>query len=156
MDEYVDSPILNARVGYRLYACNHYHLGFWRHPAEKTPRGYAEHMLAVMRAVIVSDRADCIAHPMSSGYLRDRLEDGTTAAAAVTDAELGDVLALGRRHGVAWELSVPACLEDPAFARRFWRLGREAGAEFRLGTDAHALDTIDPSPRLADFADVLA
>lgn len=153
---FVDSPELNARVGYRLYACNHYHLDFWQHPADRTGRGYAEHMLAVLAGLIPTGRADCIAHPFSVGYLRTCLDDPAAGPAAITDAELLDVLELARAHQVAWELNTSAAEDDIAMIRRLWDLGREVGVAFRVGTDAHEPARIDPGPAIREIAAMLA
>ncbi len=154
---YADAPEVNAQVGYRLYACNHYHLRHWEHPKDRTPRGYAEHMLAVLRELLPTGRADCIAHPFSCpGSIPDALGGPSAAARAVSDAELGEILELGRINGVAWEINARSCLADPALASRLWRLGREVGVEFRFGTDAHRLAHVDPAPFLPKLAEVLS
>lgn len=153
---FADSLEDNRLVPFRLYAANHYQFPEWQHPAARTPRDYAEHMLAVLRALLPTGRADCIAHPFSHDGLSPRFPDPRAVTAAITDNELADVLDLGRSNGVAWELSVPACLADPDFARRLWRLGRECGATFLLGTDAHHPSDLDPTPLLPALATCLS
>ena len=146
--EFADSPQDNRLVPFRLYAANHYQFPEWQHPSDRTPRGYAVHMLEVLRALLPTGRADCIAHPFSHDGLSRLFEDPRVVTSAISDAELADVLELGRSNNVAWELSMPACLADAPFARRLWRIGQETGVTFLLGTDAHRPSEIDPSPSL--------
>lgn len=87
-------------IDYRLYSCNHYHLDFWEQAKERTPRGYARHALENVTSLIKSGKADCIAHPLTAGYVRT-FEDKTLASRAITDNELGDIMALAKEHEVA-------------------------------------------------------
>lgn len=146
----LDSDEVNAGLDYRLYAANHYHLGFWEQPEDMSARGYAKHAVALLTQLIKSGRADCIAHPVIAGYIR-AVEDKPTVTAAVTDSELGDLLTLARENRVAWEINESAALSDPDFSRRFWNLGREAGVVFHFGTDAHRLAEIDTRKRIDEL-----
>jgi histidinol phosphatase-like PHP family hydrolase len=146
--DFADSAEDNRLVPFRLYAANHYQFAEWQQPADPTPRGYAEHMLAVLRSLLPTGRADCVAHPFSHDGLTRRFTDPRAVTAAVSDAELAEVLELGRVNNVAWELDSPACLADPPLARRLWRIGREVGVTFLLGTDAHHPADVDPAPTL--------
>jgi histidinol phosphatase-like PHP family hydrolase len=74
---------------------------------------------------------------------------------AYTDSEIGDMAALARKHGVALEINSGAVLGDPALARRVWNLGKEAGATFHFGTDAHSLDRIDTKTKLGKIKRIL-
>ena len=152
---FADTPEMNRQVGYRLYACNHYQHPEWEHPRDRSPRGYAEHILAVLRALLPTGRADCIAHPFGNRYLRGLVEDPAEVNRALRDNELHDILLLGKQHNVAWEINTQSCTYDPAFSRRYFRIGREAGVAFRLGTDAHTLEAIDPAPILPALREAL-
>ena len=153
--KYADTASQNDRVSFRLYACNHYQLAHWEHPDDRSPRGYAEHMLQVLRILLPTNRADCIAHPFAIDYLTRCAHAPAAITRAITDTELADVLELGRSHGVAWEINVDACLSDEPFARRYWRIGKRVGVTFLLGTDAHDLDEIDPAPMLGKLSHCL-
>lgn len=146
--KFLDPIEVNRQLDYRLYACNHYHLGGWEHPEDRSPRGYAEHALAVVRSLLPTGRADCIAHPFEMEPVHNVLPDHHAATRAITDQELGDVLELGRRQGVAWGLNAQVLGDDPELSRRLWEIGREVGVTFRLGTDAHELVHLDPHPFL--------
>ena len=73
----------------------------------------------------------------------------------MTDYELWDLLMLGKKHEVAWEINVGAILGYPAFSRRLWSLGKEAGAMFNYGTDSHTLAGIDTAVFLPDVKKIL-
>lgn len=144
----LEKPGTNAALDLRLYSTNHFHCGYWHQPQEKTPRGYALFMLDITRELALSGMADCIAHPFIGGYV-NCVEDRRQVSAAITDAELGDVLTLLRDCGVAYEINYRAVLGFPEFSRRFWGLGKEVGVTFTVGTDAHSLadmDTVTPLP----------
>ena len=140
---YSDSKRMNRKVGYRLYACNHYHVPGWEHPEELSARAYAEHVLHVLTALLHAGRADAVAHPFVGSYLKAQLDEPTSVTRAISDRELGEVLELGRRNEIAWEINTRTAFEDPDFTRRYWNVGREVGVVFRLGTDAHSLAQID-------------
>ena len=143
----LENDEVRKALDYKLYSCNHYHLGFWGQPEDKSARGYAEYSLAVVGSLILSGKADCIAHPLIGRFVRI-LNDKTLLTRAITDNELGDLLLLGKEHKVAWEINAGAVLGDPGFGRRLWHLGRENGVMFHYGTDAHMLAGIDPHFRL--------
>lgn len=143
--KYLDSMETNRALDYRLYAYNHYHLDYWEHPRDRTPRGYAEHGVEVLRHLLVSGRADCIAHPFVGRYI-ECLEDKTLVTKALSDNELGNILEIGKQNGIAWEINPGAMFADPEFAQRYWSIGKEVGVVFVLGTDAHRLSAIDTKP----------
>lgn len=140
--KWLDSDEVNRALDYRLYSANHYHLDFWEQPEEKTPRGYAEHTVRVLTALIEADRADCIAHPIYAGYVRV-LEDKKALAAAMTNEELYNLMLLAKKHRVAWEINVGEALADPLLTKRMWRFGKEINSVFHFGTDAHLLQNMD-------------
>ena len=133
----------NEQIDFRLYATNHYHLDFWEHPQNKTAPAYAEHTLQILKNLIVSGRADCIAHPFVGFYLRGILDDFTEVTRSISDNELADILELGVQHNVSWELNTKAIYADPIFAKRLWRIGRDVETTFVIGTDAHQIFEIE-------------
>lgn len=153
--KYSDSIETNRMINYRLYACNHYHLSFWEHPATTSPSAYAEHSLAILTNLLKSGRADCIAHPFIAIFLKDKIYDHTSITKAISDKELADILELGKNNDVAWELNAQVIPEDPQFARRYWNIGREVGISFHFGTDAHRLSEIDPKQYVSRLKSIL-
>ena len=150
VDKYGVDLETNGQIDFRFYATNHYHLEFWEHSEKKTARAYAEHTLHILHDLILSKRADCIAHPFVGIYLRDILNDFTETTRAITDNELADILELGKHNNVSWELNTKAIYTDPLFAKRLWKIGREVGATFITGTDAHQLFEIE-EPKLVNL-----
>lgn len=145
---------------YRLYAHNHYHMDGWEQPEDPSPAGYKEHMKRVLRHVLQSGRADCMAHPFLDRYIVREFEDvyGFTPGCITrlwTDNELGDLISLGKENGVAWELNTAYFQSNPDFFRRYFHIGKEIGACFHVGTDAHTLEKIDPAPMKAFFRSIL-
>ncbi len=145
---YAEEPAEIGGIAFRLYACNHYHLQGWELPAERSAAAFKAHALAVLEALIPTGRAHCIAHPWLGIYLTSVLENIQALTRLVSDAELAAMFALARRHGVAWEISTKHLVRDVPFARRYLAIGFEAGADFRLGTDAHTLGELDPRPQV--------
>ncbi|MBQ7122573.1 MAG: PHP domain-containing protein [Clostridia bacterium] len=148
--KFADDIACDNSLDYRLYTTNHYHQKYWEHPEVKTPRAYAEHMLAIIDGVIESGRADCFAHPFMSGYIH-AFDDFKDVTKAFTDNELGDIMKKAYEHEIAWEINVPAVMKDPEFHKRYFNIGKEIGVVFNMGTDAHLLCNIDPK----QFADKL-
>ena len=138
--KFADSDELNAALDFRNYSCVHYHLGPWEHPEDRSPRGYAAHMLAVLRSLFEAGRADCVAHPFSPGKLKFFDEEQKKAMLdSLTDNELGDILEMGEKALCAWELHYPTFALYPDFSRRLYFIGKEAGVHFTFGTDTHSL-----------------
>lgn len=147
--KYAEPYEVDKALDFASYSHIHYHLAFWEHPEDRSPRGYAQHELAVLNALFETDRADNIAHPFSPCKMPFFNEEEKAATlAAITENELGDILEKGERARCSWEIHTPTFLRFPEFSRRFWRLGREIGAYFTLGTDAHTLASLDPRPHL--------
>jgi histidinol phosphatase-like PHP family hydrolase len=153
--KFLDPPEVNTALDYRLYSYNHYHLDFWEHPEDKSPRGYVDHALRVLASLFGEKRADSIAHPFIGRFIRCH-EDRTLVTRAITDSELGDIMTLGKESGSAWELNLNSILADPVFGRRYWRIGREVKVVFHLATDAHQLREIDPRKLLGQVKSVLS
>ena len=148
--KYSDAKEINRELDYRLYACTHYNLDYWEQPQDTSPRGYALHMLAVVTELIKSGRADCIAHPFASAYLKSKFKDPSVVTKAITDEELRAILLFGRENSVAWEINANVLVRDVDFMHRYLALGKSLGVTFYLGTDAHKLAEIDTRRFLSD------
>ena len=147
---------VDKALDFASYSHVHYHLDSWEHPEDRSPRGYARHELAVLNALLETDRADHIAHPFSPNKMHF-FNEGEKAATldALTDNELGDILEKGERARCSWELHTPTLFRFPDFARRFFFLGRELGVHFCVGTDAHALAAIAPEDLAGRLTELL-
>lgn len=137
---------IDKEIEFCNYSCVHYHLDYWEQPKDRSPRGYAEHMLKVMSALFDTDRADGIAHPFSPCKMKFFTKaESEEMLASITDNELGDIMQKGENAGCAWELHKSSVLCYPDFYRRFFYTGKEVGVHFTVGTDAHHLKDIDTS-----------
>ncbi len=152
--KFADDPECDNSLDFRLYTTNHYHQDYWEHPEIITPRAYAEHMLGIMNCVIDSGRADCFAHPFMAGYIH-AFDDPHEVTRAFTDNEIGDIMEKANNAEIAWELNTPAVFGDPEFYHRYFQIGKEVGVVFNMGTDAHALEKIDPKQFASRYKEIL-
>ena len=138
--KYAEPYEVDRALDFAAYSHVLYHLDTWDQPQDRSPRGYAQHNLAVLNALFETGRADHVAHPFSPCKMPffDEAQKAQTLD-CLTDNELGDVLEKGERAGCSWEIHTPTFFRFPAFSRRFFWIGREVGAHFALGTDAHTL-----------------
>jgi histidinol phosphatase-like PHP family hydrolase len=138
--KYAEPYEVDRALDFAAYSHVHYHLDTWDQPQDRSPRGYAQHNLAVLNALFETGRANHVAHPFSPCKMPffDEAQKAQTLD-CLTDNELGDVLEKGERAGCSWEIHTPTFFRFPAFSRRFFWIGREVGAHFALGTDAHTL-----------------
>lgn len=144
---------------YRLYAHNHYHMFGWEQPKDRSPMGYKEHCKKTMENVIVSGKADCLAHPFCDRYIVREFEEefGFTMNCITslwTDNEIGDLLSLGKEHLVSWELNTAMLPLYPDFAKRYFHIGKEVGVCFNVGTDAHRLTDISTKEKIERFSEL--
>jgi len=141
----------DSRLEYHLYAHNHYHMFGWEQPEDTSPEGYKEHCKKSLYNIINSGKADCLAHPFIDKYIvREFKEEyGFTYGCITnlwTDNEIGDIMEAGKKAGAAWEINTTALIPYKEFMIRYFHIGKEVGVCFNLGTDAHVLKNIDPSP----------
>ncbi len=147
---------IDKEIEFSSYSCVHYHLDYWEQPKDRSPRGYAEHMLKVLSALFDTDRADCIAHPFSPCKMKFfGKSESEEMLRSITDNELGDILLKGENAECAWELHKSSVLCYPDFYRRMFFIGREAGVHFSVGTDAHHLRDIDTGDFAVSLKEIL-
>ena len=137
---------VDKALDFASYSHIHYHLSSWEQPEDRSPAGYARHMIAVLDALLDTGRADNIAHPFSPCKMpffteEQRLE----MLRCLSDEELGRILAKGEENGCSWEIHTPTFFRYPEFSKRFFNIGREVGVHFAVGTDAHTLKALDPT-----------
>ena len=135
-------------LDYRLWAHNHYHVTGWEQPEDRSPEGYKKHMIATITNIIKADKADCIAHPFHDSYLTNSSRGLVSFAKgsvpnSFSENELGDLLTLAKQHETAFELNLNVVPAFPEVYRRMYNIGKEIGAQFNIGTDAHKLENID-------------
>ena len=153
---YAEEYDVDKTLDFASYSHVHYHLDSWEHPEDRSPRGYAEHELKVLGALFETDRADNIAHPFSPTKMDFFNEEQKAAVlSSITDNELGDILEKGERAQCSWELHTPTVFRFPEFAKRFFNIGRDVGAHFCVGTDAHKLADISPDNLAENLAKIL-
>ncbi|MCH5198462.1 MAG: PHP domain-containing protein [Oscillospiraceae bacterium] len=139
------------RLDYHLYSHNHYHMRGWEQPQNRTPEGYKEHCKKTLYNIINSGKADCLAHPFTDKYIVREFEDEYAFTYGCitnlwTDNEIGDIMQAAKEKEVAWEINTSILMQYKDFMKRYFHIGKEVGVCFNLGTDAHTLQNIDPSP----------
>ncbi|MBR4940909.1 MAG: PHP domain-containing protein [Clostridia bacterium] len=139
--KFSETPEVMRSLEYRLFAQNHYHISWWEHPEDRSPRGYVDHMIACLESLFETDYADCIAHPLAAVKLK-AFDDPNVLANAITENDLGGIMEKAEKAQVAWELHRGVVNGWPAFARKFYNIGREVGAHFVYASDAHSLATV--------------
>ena len=152
--KYSETKEVNDSLEFRLYSQNHYHVSFWEHPEDRSPRGYVRDMIRNLEELFRSGRADAVAHPFSGGYIH-AFEDKTAVPNAFTDNELGDILTKARDADCAFEINVGPFISMPEFSRRYFNIGKEVGVAFTLGTDAHTLNRIDTMQFVDDIIGII-
>ena len=140
-------------LDYRLWAHNHYHVPGWEQPEDKSPEGYKKHMIETLTNLIKSGKADCIAHPFHDDYLThygNGMVNFTKGSVpnCFTENEIGDLLTLAKQHETAFELNLNVVPQFPKVYRKMYNIGKEIGAQFNIGTDAHRLESVDTKPYL--------
>ena len=147
-------------LDYRLWAHNHYHVTGWEQPEDRSPESYKKHMIDTLTNLIKADKADCIAHPFHDSYLTNSskglvsFEKGSVPN-SFTENEIGDLLTLAKQYKTAFELNLNVVPAFPEIYRRMYNIGKEIGAQFNIGTDAHKLENIDTKRFLDEAKKVL-
>lgn len=143
--KYAESCEVDRALDFASYSHIHYHLSVWEQPEDRSPRGYARHMISVLDALLETGRADNIAHPFSPCKMHFFNESQRTETlSGISDAELGRILEKGEKNNCSWEIHTPTFFRYPDFSKRFFNIGREVGAHFVVGTDAHTLSALNP------------
>lgn len=140
--KFLNDEDCDSQMDYKLYTMNHFHVSFWDQPEDKSPRGYAVQMLKMAESVIEMRKADCFAHPFMPGYIKT-IPDRDDVTKAYTDNELGDIMEKATKKEIAWELNTSAVMRYPEFYHRYFQIGKEVGAIFNVGTDAHLLCNVN-------------
>lgn len=154
--KYAETRERDKALDFASYSHIHYHLDYWEQPEDRSPRGYAKHMLAVLDELFNTDRADCIAHPFSPGKMKFfNEEEKILTLASITDSELGDILEKGEKAECAWEIHTPTFLTYTDFSKRLFNIGKEANVHFVIGTDAHRLAGLNTFPYLEALENVI-
>lgn len=140
--KFLNDEECDLQMDYKLYTMNHFHVSFWDQPEDLSPRGYAVQMLKMAESVIEMRKADCFAHPLMPGYIKT-IPDRDEVTNAYTDNELGDIMQKATEKEIAWELNVRAIMKYPEFYKRYFQIGKEVGAVFNIGSDAHQLSGVN-------------
>ena len=155
--KYAEPYEVDRALDFASYSHIHYHLSSWEHPGDRSPAGYARHMINVLDELLDSGRADNIAHPFSPCKMKFFDEAQRIGMLrSISDAELGRILEKGEKNGCSWEIHTPTFFRYREFSKRFFNIGREVGVHFVVGTDAHTLAALDTGDIAEGIKEVLA
>jgi histidinol phosphatase-like PHP family hydrolase len=127
-------------LDYVMVSANHYHLGQVENPVNRSPGDYAKHYLGMLEGVMDWGLADIIGHPFLHTKLGRRGVVDPVEVLDHYDWELVErVLERAANNELSFEIK-PGYIElIPEFMGRLVKTGREYGAKFSIGTDAHRL-----------------
>lgn len=145
----LDTTEQNKSLDYRLYACNHYSRDSWLQPCDRTVDGYINHCFENTKQLILSNKADTVAHPLHGKFI-ELLEDNTLVTNGYSDDMIAELMTLCKNNDVGWEINLSSVRLYPQLNKRFWNIGKEVGVTFIYGSDAHNLKTLDRKAA-ADF-----
>ncbi|MDD5697393.1 MAG: PHP domain-containing protein [Victivallaceae bacterium] len=144
--------ITDLKLDFVILATNHFHLDVVEKPGSGSPRAAAEHWLKFLRAGILSGLADIIPHPILNLY--NALGNMDAVMDTVKDEEIFEVLELAAAKHVAMDIN-PRLFTNPLWSAdiqiRFYGLCKKAGVKIAPASDAHALDEIGDTLKLAPW-----
>ncbi len=127
-------------------SANHFHLPWIAQPEGESLDAVARHFLRTFSYACSLEFADVIAHPLV-------VFPGTFDPACLDllrDDDLMEAIKHAKTNHIAVEISPRALMRDQIdFRLRFYRLCREAGLRFSVGTDAHSLENVGRTQVLA-------
>jgi len=137
--ESVIGPELIARTDFIMAAANHFPHSWVSKPEEGNKQEIAQHFLNMFRYAVGLEHVDVIAHPL---YVMPGTFDPTDPA-ELTEAELVPAVEIAAKNNVAIEISRRALSPGQTpFLMMFYRLCKEAGIKFAIGSDAHQLSDL--------------
>ncbi|MHB0999093.1 MAG: PHP domain-containing protein [Armatimonadota bacterium] len=142
------SPDLTDRFDYLMLGTTHFQNGITILPDFDNDRDIGQYYLRMFEYAVTLEWADTIAHPFfvfPSVCSRDILN-------YIDDVDLLPALETAKTNNIAMEISqraiVPGQLE---FSNRFYRLCKEVGLKFSIGSDAHSLENVGKVKILEPF-----
>lgn len=134
--ESVIGPELIAQTDFIMAAANHFPLPWVSKPEGGNRREIAQHFLDMFRYAAGLEHVDVIAHPL---YVMPGSFEPTDPA-ELTEAELAPAVEIAAKNNVAIEISRRALSPgQTSFLLMFYRLCKEAGIKFAIGSDGHQL-----------------
>lgn len=134
--ETVLDTALAAKADFVMVAANHFQDPSVSRPAAGGMRAVARHFLDMFTYAASLELADVIAHPFF--VMPDTYDP--LAPAAITEDELRPAVELAAKNHIAVEISRRALTpEQKPFLINFYRVCKQAGLMFAIGSDAHRL-----------------
>ena len=138
-------------LDYIMMAANHFNNDWVKlveAPYSKDPVAVGKHFLKMFNYAVTLDYADVIAHPF---YVMPGTYD-VEAIYTLTESDLAPGIELAGANGIAVEISRRAIdPEHVEFMIPFYRLCKQAGLKFSIGSDAHTLEWVGRTEPLGDL-----
>lgn len=126
-------------LDYIMVAANHFHDARVAQPRDSSPVGVARHFLEMFRYACTLEFADIIAHPL---VVYPRTFD-YGCINLLSDKELTEAIGLAGENHIAMEISPKSLMREQIdFRMRFYRLCKQVGVRFSIGSDAHSLSNV--------------
>lgn len=139
-------------LDYIVLAASHFYNPGVARPASEDPKAVGRHFLEMFHYAATVDYADVIAHPF---YVMPDTYD-VNSIYTLTDNDLKPAVESAAANGVAVEISRRAVTPDHIeFMGRFYRLCKDAGVKFAIGTDSHSLSAVGRTEMLAPLIEQL-
>lgn len=137
--ETVVTQELIEKTDFITVSANHFQNHFISQPKSNAPGDVASHYLDMFSYAASLEYASVIAHPF---FVVPNTYD-PAAVASLTEKDLMPAIELAARNKIAVEISRRALTEGQTpFILSFYKLCKEAGLKFSIGSDAHRLQDV--------------
>ena len=130
-------------------AASHIHLkDYIQQPASLEPSAVADHYLAMFMTAVQTKFVDLIPHPFYTGG--SHYGDMNIVMPLIKNDALINALEIAKDNGIAMEMSKK--IFAPEYGKALWpfyRLCKEVGVKFAMGSDSHTLNEIGDTHCLA-------
>jgi putative hydrolase len=136
---------LIKKTDFIMVAANHFVDPAISQPASRDNKDVARHFLEMFTYAVSLENVDVIAHPL---FVMPNSYD-LLAPSLLTEKELAPAIDLAVKNNIAMEISRRALSKKQMpFLLSFYRLCKEAGLKFSIGSDAHKLSDVGRTIRV--------
>ncbi len=134
--EHSVTPKLREHTDFIMVAANHFAEPTVCQPPARDRKSVAEHIIRMFNYAVSLDFVDIIAHPI---YVMPGTFDPLSLA-EIAEADFAPAIEMAAKNNIAMEISRRALIpEQTPYLLPFYRMCKEAGLKFSVGSDAHRL-----------------
>ena len=146
------TPELISKTDFVMASANHFADPTISQPVSSDMKDVARHFLEMFTYAVSLKDIDVIAHPF---FVVPNSYD-ILAPSLLTEKELAPAIELAVKNNIAMEISRRALSKKQTpFLLSFYRLCKEAGLKFSIGSDAHSLTDVGKTVRIKPLIDEL-